>query len=249
MPDAQRAPSASLSARDPTPSRSPVPEPDNRVDTQFSRESPLPILTSNAVDASGFNAGSPHAEQPPQPAIEEIPETVAADHILEAALQESARAEAESTAPSDGDDMDTEDFYAPDPNQLAPVLNESRLESNRSPSYSPGVDDNIGTPDDDDESVGEYEPPEAASPVGNSPSFSPEPPTLLESPRDQEILPEIEVSPAIDEGEVSEAESAMDLGGSSVPDTDLDNSLPQQNGSVPPMIQVKNIFIPPAFGC
>lgn len=29
----------------------------------------------------------------------------------------------------------------------------------------------------------------------------------------------------------------MDIGGSSVPDTDLDNSLPQRNGSVSPMIQ------------
>lgn len=246
IPNEEGAPSTVPSGRDSTPSHSPGHKLGNQLDTQVGREPPHPIL-GKAVNTSGLKAGSSQVEEPSQPAIEEIPETVAADHILEAALQESARAEVESTAPSDGDDIDTEDFYAPDPNQLAPVLHDAQLEINRSPSYSPGLDDNIGTPNEDHESVGDYEPPEAASPVDNSPPFSPEPP--LATQRDQEILAESETSLAIDEGEVSEAESAMDIGGSSVPDTDLDNSLPQRNGSVSPMIQVKNIFMPPAFGC
>lgn len=86
-------------------------------------------------------------------------DTVATDQALETALQDAVRAEADLHS-HDEDDMDLDDIYAPDPNQLAPEFS-SLHEESRSPPYSPGSDHV------------ESESPQRAQ--SRSPPYSPEP--------------------------------------------------------------------------
>jgi hypothetical protein len=211
--------------------------------------------TDENLLTSGPQTEAPALDTPINTNENEKEQSATADQFLEAALQDAVRAEVAGQEQDDRSEIDTEDFYAPDPNQLAPDSNVIQAEHNRSSSYSPRLGNKTPAPEDS-ESVGDYEPPEAASPI-KSPSFSPEPPQSVERNSEESavdntslVLTEAEDdSVAVDEGEVSDTTSAMDIETSSVQDIDLDNSLPQPNGSVPLSTQVKNISIPRSFVC
>ncbi|KAH8787177.1 hypothetical protein BGZ57DRAFT_755743 [Hyaloscypha finlandica] len=130
-------------------------------------------------------------------------ETEPTDQALEAALQEAVRAEADSHS-RDGDGMDMEVSYAPDPAQLAPeVPAEPIEEDNRSPEYSPQL--NRTAPEVTDRESDGYEPPDATAPteVPESPPFSPAPPESIHEVADESI-PEINSTQAISEdGEIT----------------------------------------------
>lgn len=125
------------------------------------------------------------------------------DQALEAALQEAVRAEADSHS-RDGDVMDMEVSYAPDPAQLAPeVPAEPIEEDNRSPEYSPEL--NRTAPEVTDRESDGYEPPDATAPTEapESPPFSPAPPEFIHEVADESI-PEINSTQAISEdGEIT----------------------------------------------
>ncbi|RDL41503.1 uncharacterized protein BP5553_01482 [Venustampulla echinocandica] len=108
-----------------------------------------------------------------------------ADHALEAALQEAVRAEADSHAHND---LEMEDSFAPDPNQLAPESSPSLAdEGSQSPVYSPVLERSVPDVLEADGESDNYEPPEATPPVDapspvDSPPFSPAPPDMVIEP-------------------------------------------------------------------
>ena len=155
-------------------------------------------------------------------------EIASTDQALEAALQEAVRAEADSHA-EDDDDMDIEDFYAPDPSQLEPQTPNHVPEQIGSPEYSPILHRTI--PDAPGESD-DYEPPEATPPIEetsapDSPPFSPAPPKLTSEVDNDENLdidmPEFEPAPAANDVEQGHSEE----------------NLPPTNGSFPPAVEVQ----------
>ncbi|KAI9046950.1 hypothetical protein LZ554_009025 [Drepanopeziza brunnea f. sp. 'monogermtubi'] len=109
---------------------------------------------------------------------------ISTDRALEAALQEAVRADTEAHADGE-DDMDIDDFYAPDPSQLASEsVSEHMDKGTHSPEYSPELDRTIIKAPDRE--LDEYEPPEATPPDADmeepySPPFSPAPPQITDS--------------------------------------------------------------------
>lgn len=155
-------------------------------------------------------------------------EIASTDQALEAALQEAVRAEADSHAQND-DDMDIEDFYAPDPSQLAPRTPTHAPEQIGSPEYSPTLDRTIPDPPGESD---DYEPPEATPPIEetsapDSPPFSPAPPKVtseVDNVEDLDIdMPEFEPAPAANDVEQGHSEE----------------NLPSTNGSFPPAVEVQ----------
>jgi hypothetical protein len=143
------------------------------------------------------------AEQSLAQSTEEVKENsnenVSTDRALEAALQEAVRAEADSQS-QNGDEIDMDDSYAPDPTQLAPVMPSDRAEEdNRSAEYSPGLHRNV--PDVPDRESDDYEPPDATalSDVLESPPFSPAPPESIHELAGDTIQ-DVNPTQAIDEG-------------------------------------------------
>ncbi|EKD14354.1 hypothetical protein MBM_07584 [Drepanopeziza brunnea f. sp. 'multigermtubi' MB_m1] len=109
---------------------------------------------------------------------------ISTDRALEAALQEAVRADTDAHANGE-DDMDIDDFYAPDPSQLpSESVSEHMDKGTHSPEYSPELDRTIvKAPDREPD---DYEPPEAAPPDTDmeepySPPFSPAPPQITDS--------------------------------------------------------------------
>ncbi|CZS99611.1 uncharacterized protein RAG0_07941 [Rhynchosporium agropyri] len=148
-------------------------------------------------------------------AQEGLKETTSTDHALEAALQEAVRAEVDSHGPQE-DDTDMEDFYAPDPNQLAPQTPSQVPEQAGSPEYSPTLDRTM--PDLPQTESDDYEPPEATPPlddhsVSDSPPFSPAPPeTVSEVVDDMNLdvyMPELEPALACDNVSQSRTEEIL----------------------------------------
>jgi hypothetical protein len=151
---------------------------------------------------------------------------VQADQDPEAALQEAVRVDTDSRDQQrDGNAMDIEDSYAPDPDQLAPISTPGAKEdAERSPSYSPVLERNVPNISDR-RSEGDYEPPEAGPSAERtptqSPPFSPAPAEpMTEDIDDLVIFPSNPGQPAAD------ANESVEL------------SLPQMNGSVSMLIEV-----------
>ncbi|KAL2062422.1 hypothetical protein VTL71DRAFT_6688 [Oculimacula yallundae] len=158
---------------------------------------------------------------------EVVRETPSTDQALEAALQEAVRAEVDSHGQQE-DDMDIEDFYAPDASQLAPQTPSHVHEEARSPEYSPALDRTV--PDVPQNESDDYEPPEATPPLDEqpapeSPPFSPAPPEIVSDVADDDNLdidmPEFEPAPA--GNDVEEGRSV--------------ENLPCTNGSLPKVVE------------
>jgi len=221
MPAAEpeiKAPSALVAMKSSTP-----PAPESSLDllnntAQGPRESPT-VPHGTSIGNNTENATS-NVDEPTQTSPDEAKENAIADQVLEAALQEQVRAEADTQGNKEGSDMDIEDSYAPDPNKLAPESTPGQFEDDtRSPSYSPVLERPallIERESDD------YEPPDAGSPV-HSPPFSPAPPNPVTDEADN--ISAVVETQSTDDNEIGE------------------ESLPQTNGSVPPLIEVKSAFI------
>ncbi|KAH9218313.1 hypothetical protein DL95DRAFT_385720 [Leptodontidium sp. 2 PMI_412] len=180
---------------------------------------------SNAVEEPSSET---LAEAKDQEGSKEIPST---DQALEAALQEAVRAEVDTHGE---EDMDIEDFYAPDPGQLAPQTPEHVHEQTGSPEYSPALDRTI--PDATQHESDDYEPPEATPPVDqqfapDSPPFSPAPPEIVSEVADDENLdidmPEFEPAPAANDVEQGQ----------------IEEKLPSTNGSFQQVIEDQTMAI------
>ncbi|KAK0105679.1 hypothetical protein ONS95_004206 [Cadophora gregata] len=154
-------------------------------------------------------------------------ENASTDRALEAALQEAVRAEADSHAQEE-DDMDSEDFYAPDPTQSPPRTPMQVSVQTGSPEYSPTLDRSI--PDVPGESD-DYEPPEATPPIDErsaleSPPFSPAPPEIISEVDNDESL-DVDMSgfePAAAANDVEKGHRKEEI-------------LPSTNGSFPPVVE------------
>ena len=147
---------------------------------------------------------------------------IVVDHVLEAALQEAVRAEVDSHAQGERD-MDIEDFYASEPNQLAPGPSLiPPADEKRSPVYSP-VFERSDVADGESDN---YEPPEAPleveKPSIDSPPFSPAPPETI-----SEFKPD--ATPVDDALQIIDHNGRGSTGG----------LLLQQNGSIPLLFEVK----------
>jgi hypothetical protein len=164
-------------------------------------------------------------ENPPAPVTDPVKDDhkvdIVTDHVLEAALQEAVRAEADSHSQG-ASDMDIEDFYAPDPNQLAPDTSIEPTDEKRSPIYSPIFERSDAADGESDN----YEPPEAPPQVDkpsiDSPPFSPAPPETI-----SELTPNTTL--ANDTLQIIDQNGQIEAG----------ELLPQQNGSVPLLCEVK----------
>lgn len=113
----------------------------------------------------------------------DVEDTSSADQALEAALQDAVRADTE-LHDQEGD-INMLDSYAPDPNQLAPDI-EDKQESAFSVEKQRSAD--VAERESDD-----YEPPEA-SPLADSPPFSPAPPDEVESNAVDEPIQDVDAS-------------------------------------------------------
>jgi hypothetical protein len=195
---------------------------------QPDREPSIPIRDSTPVTGSkDRQIETLPSTGPPEIQLDGNKGKGTADQDLEEALQEAVRAEADSHEEGEvAEEMDIDDLYAPDPNQLAPESPSIPKEDvNRSPSYSPVLErrmSNVSDPRSD----ADYEPPAAAPPVDpsliQSPSFSPAPADPVpEDANDLVIFPSDSGPLATDDVET------------------VDSSLPQTNGSVPMLIEVK----------
>lgn len=154
------------------------------------------------------------------------------DHALEAALQEAVRADADSHG-QEADEMDIEDFYAPDPGQLAPQTPIHVHDQTGSPAYSPTLDRTI--PDATQQESDDYEPPEATPPADeqfapDSPPFSPAPPEIVSEVVDNE-------NPDVDMPEFEPATAAND-----VEQCHSEENLPSTNGRLSQVVEVHNTF-------
>ncbi|KAG4433393.1 hypothetical protein IFR05_011129 [Cadophora sp. M221] len=170
------------------------------------------------------------ADAKDQEGSKEIPST---DQALEAALQEAVRAEVDSHVQEE-EDMDIEDFYAPDPSQLEPQTPTHIREQTGSPEYSPALDRTI--PNTNQHESDDYEPPEATPPIEeqfapDSPPFSPAPPEIVSEVVDDENLDidmlEVEPAPAaniVEQGQIEE-------------------NLPSTNGSFPQVIEDQHTVV------
>ncbi|KAH8589732.1 hypothetical protein B0O99DRAFT_636483 [Bisporella sp. PMI_857] len=158
-------------------------------------------------------------------------EIATADQILDDALQEAARAEADSSGHGESDAMDADDFYATEDPPEIDNHSTSMDVDDRSPSYSPVLErstHNVVEPESDhyspvpehiesrDIESDDYEPddyePEALSSISNSPPFSPEPP---QQPLENGEF--MKVAQVRDEGEVTdETEDAGMTNGSGI---------------------------------
>jgi hypothetical protein len=173
--------------------------------------------------AQTANGNLSHVNEPsvtePRGSSADPKEKVTDDHALEAALQEAVRAEADAHA-HEGSDVDMENSYAPDPNQLAPDSPAAGSEEGElSPEYSPVLHRTIS--DVPDRESDDYEPPEATPAIDmqgpiESPPFSPAPPETISEPTNH---------PAPDD-DLQQASDEMEQEG-------VENTLPQQNGSAP----------------
>lgn len=213
-------------------------------DSATSKPLPIPVGLVNVaavptvpVVPAVHQSESPKASEHVSP-VAANGDRISADQALEAALQEAARAEVESP----GEEFDTEDFYTAEPNVPLPEEPTVPVDKARSPSYSPGLDLDEPSLEERESVEDEYEPPEAASPV-NSPPYSPAAPQPIEA--EENVDKEIDTPMDVDEeGEVSDTNSEMILGGlSPARETDTEPSLPQRNGSFPLLTQVKIKYI------
>ncbi|KAH7311928.1 hypothetical protein BKA65DRAFT_517832 [Rhexocercosporidium sp. MPI-PUGE-AT-0058] len=191
-----------------------------------------PQVNGNEVTSGNPNPVSSPAENHSSETLAETKdqevskENSSTDQALEAALQEAVRAEVDSHGKVE-DDMDIEDFYAPDPSQLTPQTPGHVREQIRSPEYSPTLDRTV--PDAPQHESDDYEPPEATPPIDaqfapDSPPFSPAPPEIVSEVADDENLnvdmPEFEPAPAANDVEQVHSEE----------------NLPSTNGSFPPQV-------------
>jgi hypothetical protein len=141
-----------------------------------------PVLNGNLSYTINVDDNQPSANKPLPQSTEETKnypkESLLIDQTLEAALQEAVRAEADSHS-RDGNEVDIEVSYAPNPTQLAPEMASETVEENRSPEYSPVPHRTV--PDVPDRESDDYEPPDATAPpeVLESPPFSPAPPDSI----------------------------------------------------------------------
>ena len=150
--------------------------------------------------------------------------------VLEAALQEAVRAEADShSLASEEMDMDFHASHiAPDPSQLAPDEPAEEVEETpRSPEYSPVL--HHTAPETIDREEDEYEPPEATPPaeaeVPESPPFSPAPPKSVHEVADVAM------------GDVDQTQESDEEGEITVEDT-----LPLPDGSSQGLLQVTKYY-------
>jgi len=189
------------------------------------------VSVSNANIAPTLNVGdgeSKRVDEPPEVMTEPVKDVPiddsSADQVLEAALQEAVRAEADSHARGESD-LDMEDLYAPGPNQLAPASSLSSAgEGKRSPVYSPLLERTMSdVPDGDSDN---YEPPEATPPADipspiESPPFSPAPPDTVTELTGADITSNDSIQAIGENGQ-----------------NGIGESLPLQNGSVPRLTEV-----------
>ncbi|TAQ89189.1 hypothetical protein B7494_g2480 [Chlorociboria aeruginascens] len=177
------------------------PNPTNET-SQVDTEQPVDVPGASEVafetqTNNSFQAGAPSETTPAMETTSDEQKGIAADQVLEAALQEAMRAEADSDARTDND-VDMEDSFAPEPSQLILDLTSNPSdEDNHSPIYSPTLSQR--QPDIPENESDTYEPPDATPSVEmplavDSPPFSPAPPdsdmefTADFNPEDQSVL-------------------------------------------------------------
>ncbi len=151
--------------------------------------------------------------------------SISTDQGLEAALQEAVRAEADHQLEGE-EDMDIDDFYAPDPSQSGPKPS-SHLAGHdvRSPEYSPQLDRSV--PDAPDRESDDYEPPEATPPADepDSPPFSPAPPQTVSSINQDSV--------DVDMSEINSTQKA-----NQVEQNHTRENMPSENSILPILVEV-----------
>ena len=168
---------------------------------------------TNGNGDAAINSDSPGQSRNLEAPVSSVTKDIAnPDHVLEAALQEAARAEAESSAQGESDVVDTEDFYGPEDAKLVveaiptededqnqtyspiteqPVLDSPRPDGHDVDSILPILDTPLAQEEDSDD----YEPAEAASP---SAPFNTAP---IQTSTDDAMFDDPEVR---DEGEITD---------------------------------------------
>lgn len=152
--------------------------------TQVQPPTRAPVGTTATYNKEETYTPADHHSNVTSVSISEPKDHGSADRSLEAALQEDARAQADSHG-HEGSDIEMETSFAPDPTQLAPdSASNSGEEEVDSPVYSPVLDRTIAETDAESDI---YEPPEATPPVDRSspiesPPFSPAPPESVSKP-------------------------------------------------------------------